>query len=188
MLLQKGNSKLGKSIYQFNLPAKITCTPSKWCIKNCYACKGLFKVYEDTIQACYNRSYEASKLPSFIDTINQEIKRHPSIKYIRIHASGDFYSNDYISKWYYIAKVNPNVKFLAFTKRIDLLTALYALDSLPNVVIRESIDESLHVSSYLPKAIIEGSHDIPGFICSGHCSDCFGCWSRKEENVILPAH
>lgn len=187
-LLQPGNTKLGKSIYQFSLPPLKTCTPSNWCQKNCYALHGLYKIHEDMINNYFNRCLKASESDTFVLKVCNEIKKHKNLKYIRIHVAGDFYSHEYVEKWQWIAYLNPSIKFLAFTKRDDMKESLAMFAELPNVSIRESLDESIESSLPFPKAIIQGSHaDLEGFVCSGHCDGCFACWN-SSDNVILPAH
>lgn len=186
-LLQKGNSKLAKEVYQFNLPPIKTCTPSAWCREHCYALKGQYQANKKVIDACYNHNLEASRQDNFVLKICLEIKSHKNLKYIRIHAAGDFYSQEYIEKWTWIAYLNPQVKFLAFTKRRDLITPLMDFNRLPNAQIRESLDNSCKAALPFPKASIEGSNTLPGFICSGKCSGCFACWN-DPHNVILPVH
>jgi hypothetical protein len=44
-----------------------------------------------------------------------KIKKDKQI-YIRIHDSGDFYSPVYFQKWLQIARLNPSVRFYAYTK------------------------------------------------------------------------
>ena len=39
--------------------------------------------------------------------------------YCRIHASGDFYSQDYFDRWLTVCNQNPFVRFWAFTKSIQ---------------------------------------------------------------------
>lgn len=39
--------------------------------------------------------------------------------YIRIHVAGDFFSKAYMTAWHLVARVNPNIKFYAYTKSIQ---------------------------------------------------------------------
>ncbi len=43
-----------------------------------------------------------------------------NLKVIRIHESGDFYSQEYFNKWRTIANTCPDVTFYAFTKAFEL--------------------------------------------------------------------
>ena len=191
-LLLPGNSKLGKRVLSFSLPAKKTCSPSVWCLKHCYACHGYFKVFADKVNACYERNYQASLSDTFVNEINNELARKREDKYIRIHASGDFYSSEYIKKWVEIIADNPRHHFLAFTKRMDLEKELIELALLPNMSVYQSIDESItYRAKYFRKATIEGyGQDINPrtFIkCSGRCSDCLICW-KNTNNIMFKEH
>ncbi len=191
-LLLPGNSKLGKKVLSFSLPAKKTCKPSRWCLKHCYACHGFFKAFADKVNACHERNYQASLSDTFVNEINNELARKREDKYIRIHASGDFYSPEYIKKWVEIAANNPRHHFLAFTKRMDFGKELIELALCDNVAVYQSLDESItERSKYFNKAIIAGSHkDIASkkrFNCSGSCSDCLVCWEDRF-NIVIKKH
>ena len=38
--------------------------------------------------------------------------------YIRVHVGGDFVSSEYMLAWFNVARINPNIKFYAYTKAI----------------------------------------------------------------------
>jgi hypothetical protein len=129
-LLGTGNSKLVKTakkfdvkINNFSIPAgndkksgKITCPFAGKCIKLCYAKKGAYRW--GNVERALTRRYEASKEENFVDRITWELSRIKKNKqlYIRIHDSGDFYSPAYFAKWLEIARLNPTVRFYAYTK------------------------------------------------------------------------
>lgn len=129
-LLGTGNSKLVKTakkfdvkINNFSIPAgndkksgKITCPFAGKCIKLCYAKKGAYRW--GNVERALTRRYEASKEDNFVELISNELSRIKKNKqlYIRIHDSGDFYSPAYFAKWIEIARLNPTVRFYAYTK------------------------------------------------------------------------
>lgn len=133
-LIQKGNSKLGNDMAMFNLPAN-----KQICGRECPGCYAIReqKRYPTVLPARLER-FEASKQDGFIDIIKDEIKSlKTQPKHFRIHASGDFYSQEYINSWESVAKEFPKIIFYAYTKRkkdFDFTT----LESLPNVVIINS--------------------------------------------------
>jgi hypothetical protein len=49
----------------------------------------------------------------------EEIKKKKA-SHIRIHDSGDFYSREYLHKWFKVMDSLPNVKFYAYTKALPL--------------------------------------------------------------------
>jgi hypothetical protein len=52
--------------------------------------------------------------------MNQEIiKKKPD--YVRVHDSGDYYSNAYLRKWLAVAIHNPQVRFYSYTNCVSML-------------------------------------------------------------------
>ncbi len=129
-LLGKANSKLQKTeeyfnvkIFNFSIPAgndkktgKLICAFAKECLKLCYAKKGNYRF--TSVEKGMSYRYELSKQENFIELIDKAIKKVKTDKqiYIRIHDSGDFYSPSYFAKWLQIARLNPSVRFYAYTK------------------------------------------------------------------------
>lgn len=129
-LLGKGNAKLiktaeafGVQIFNFSIPAgndkksgKITCPFAGSCFKLCYAKKGNYRF--GNVQRGLSNRYEATKQENFIELMNKELAKVKKDKqtYVRIHDSGDFYSPSYFQKWLEIARLNPSVRFYAYTK------------------------------------------------------------------------
>jgi hypothetical protein len=70
------------------------------------------------VERALTKRYEASKEENFVQTITEELAKVKNDKqiYIRIHDSGDFYSPSYFQKWLTIARLNPSVRFYAYTK------------------------------------------------------------------------
>ena len=129
-LLGTGNSKLvktgnelGVKIFNFSIPAgndkitgKITCPFAAECLKLCYAKKGAYAW--SNVQLALHERFEASKETDFVARVTSELAKVKPGKqiYIRIHDSGDFYSPAYFAKWLEIARLNPAVRFYAYTK------------------------------------------------------------------------
>ena len=114
-LIQSGNSKLKKArMLMFNLPAtKQVC--GKIC-KGCYAIKEQ-KRFPAVLIAREGRYEEAVK-PDFVTKIQAELDRkRKRPKYFRVHASGEFFSQDYVDDWQRIAEANSDIIFYAYTKR-----------------------------------------------------------------------
>ena len=121
-LLSKTNSKLKvDGILSFGLPPVKTCPAAGECLKFCYGCKGMYKVFKKTIEQAQNRRLEATKDMFFFATLNSELrsmKKRPTA--IRIHDTGDFYSQEYFDKWVDVASSNPDILFYAYTKSLHL--------------------------------------------------------------------
>jgi hypothetical protein len=129
-LLGNGNTKLQKTakefnvrIFNFSIPAgndkksgKITCPFAGSCLKLCYAKRGMYRF--GNVERALTKRYEASKDENFVQTITDELAKVKKDKqtYVRIHDSGDFYSPAYFAKWLEIARLNPSVRFYAYTK------------------------------------------------------------------------
>jgi hypothetical protein len=129
-LLGNGNSKLQKTakefnvrIFNFSIPAgndkksgKITCPFAGSCLKLCYAKRGMYRF--GNVERALTKRYEASKEENFVELISNELSKVKKDKqtYVRIHDSGDFYSPAYFAKWLEIARLNPSVRFYAYTK------------------------------------------------------------------------
>ena len=129
-LLGTGNTKLVKTakefgvrIFNFSIPAgndkksgKITCPFAGSCLKLCYAKRGMYRF--GNVERALTKRYEASKEENFVQTITDELSKVKKDKqtYVRIHDSGDFYSPAYFAKWLEIARLNPTVRFYAYTK------------------------------------------------------------------------
>lgn len=114
MYIKKGNSKLGKNIYTWSIPAISTCPGrSKICESVCYADRGFFSFKQ--IKDKLLRRLELSMSSEFVKTISDEILA-VNAKVFRIHVSGDFYSCEYVDKWDEILKRCVNTKFFVFTR------------------------------------------------------------------------
>ena len=143
--LSNGNSKL-YSILIFNLPAVKTCLNCSDCKTTCYARKSE-RMYIDT------RISRDTNLRLFLT--NKELLRELVIlqlsnnkeNTVRIHESGDFFSQEYIEFWCEIIKSFPLKKFYAYTKVRSILNFDY-IESLSNFNLIESfIDSKLNYGS-----------------------------------------
>ena len=191
-LIGIGNQKMGPNVATFSLPPVKTCRPSKWCLKGkagkprCYALRG--RLTWPNVVASFERRYEASKQSDFETRMIAEIKKS-GVRYFRIHVSGDFYSEPYVNKWFRIARACPEVLFRTTTRSVDLVGALYRLNGLPNVSIRESIDPSiprprtrLRVASAGVKVDKRRKH----IMCPDNCEVCgHRCWEEMDKDEIF---
>lgn len=177
-LIQKGNSKIS-SMYMFNLPATIDIC-GRIC-KGCYAIKE--QVRFPAVMEARDRRYQASTLPTFGTDITNEIQKlkNPP-KYFRIHASGDFYSQEYVDHWSAIARANPHIVFYAYTKRMGKLD-FSGLSILPNfVLINSLIGKKLNYGKLekAPKGM---------FVCPAHdktvkCGEtCTYCMTKGKADL-----
>jgi len=113
--LKNTNSKLGRKIFAFDLPAVVSCPDSSECSKICYANKGTFLFKSTRISNEYNFAIALTDLTYLKSELIKEIEKK-NIKFIRIHSSGDFYSKEYFLMWCDIAAKFKNLKIFTYSK------------------------------------------------------------------------
>lgn len=172
-LLKYENSKLKNQLI-FNLPvSKAVC--GRTC-KGCYALKAQVR-FPKTVLPYRERMYAASLQQDFETQIVADIAScKKPVKAVRIHESGEFYSQAYIDKWYSIAKTIPTTQFYAFTKRIKDFD-FTSIMSLPNVII---IDSLMYGGlNYDKLENLDKSRAIcPADSCGVNCSYC---WTKQAQ-------
>lgn len=208
-LLKNTNSKLGKGIYVFNLPAGISCPgKTEYCASICYAAK-VERIYKNTgIAYAKNQAFiDSEGLESFVAAVVDQITRK-SIKVVRIHANGDFYSGPYVLAWRAIAKACPNTVFFAYTRSwrvAGILPALEALRALNNVRLLASIDPSAAdspagwraariLSREDSRAVKHGARVPSHVVCleqagkAETCADCRVCYGPGRAPIAFIQH
>lgn len=177
-LLQLGNSKL-KNQYMFNI-----ITSKEVCGRQCPGCYSLREQirFPTSVVSAREARYKASLSETFTADIIKEINgiRKP-FKAVRLHASGEFYSQDYIDKWVSIATQLPSIQFYAFTKRLKDFD-FTALMALPNVVIINSL--AFGGLNYAPLAKLDQSKPIcPDTLGKAQCGiSCSYCWTKEAQH------
>lgn len=136
-----GNAKLLKSSLDHRMvigwgigASDKTCPCKGECAKICYAEQGTYRF--KNVREKNAKRLALAESDKFVPTINAEIsevvRKNPDKEiYVRIHDSGDFYSMDYVKKWFDIMRDNPTVKFYAYTKMVRLFQGLIAAGSVP---------------------------------------------------------
>ena len=153
--LSKGNSKTGPA---FSLPEGITCSgKTSVCIANCYVKFGRMAL--PVVRDKRTRNLKAVtgylKLRGIEGRIALGVMLDKAIKdsdvsTLRIHDSGDFFSEDYTRAWIMAASRNEHVEFWAYTRSFtvpNLVPALVGLAGMPNVAIWLSADADNWVSA-----------------------------------------
>ena len=196
-LLVNGNAKIGKGVYHFSTLPGCNGTCFGTC-DGCYAMRGNYR-FKSVMSALQIRTDIARNDPQFLaDEITREIKAH-KIEYVRIHASGDFFSADYVKAWISIAMANPNTNFWTYTKSYGhgFDDELNTLNSLPNVNIVKSIVPGCgfnfgHCDYILDTYFKLKSEGKNPYICkcgfddTVHCNECAHC--SKHEYVLFVEH
>lgn len=198
-LLVNGNAKIGKNVYHFStLP---TCENGGTCFCTCAGCYGTkgnynFKSVRNALKV--RTDVARQDLDFFKSEIVREIVKH-KVKFVRIHATGDFFSREYVEAWQIIAMTCPNTVFWTYTKSFGhgFDDALNALNALPNVNIVKSIVDGCgfnfghcdYILDTYYKLLSEGQRP---YICpcgtddSVHCNECHKCAER--EYVLFLEH
>jgi hypothetical protein len=132
----KGNEKLNKpnggayNIIGFGIPADYdynrdgvmfnTCPSALACKAVCYAKQGRYKM-PNVANARLSNLY-ASLETSFVSDAVSDLTYHAKrgINVVRLHDSGDFYSQEYLDAWKKIATALPDMVFYAYTKSLHL--------------------------------------------------------------------
>jgi len=111
-------------VYEFNLPTGFSCPYADECLVKVDRITGKFdnksKAYK-----CYSASAERfpavreHRWNNFEEVQNGGIPIIPkNCKSVRIHSSGDFFSQKYFDMWLEICRENPDVEFWAYTKSL----------------------------------------------------------------------
>jgi len=137
--LSDGNHKLDRRIKCWSLPPIKTCPKSTdECENFCYALKS-WKQYPN-VRKAWNRNLKQTKEDGFVEAMVDKIKRYRKLTAVRIHVSGDFYSQDYFDKWVKIANKLPEVKFYSYT-RVNTLDLSEKPDNLVVILSHEHYTE-----------------------------------------------
>jgi len=125
MNFQKKKTFYPFPVYEFNLPAGHSCPYAKECKIKVDKETGKFDVTATTYR-CY--AAPAERFPGVRKSrwenfeamkSGEDIVLPKDATHVRIHSSGDFFSQAYFDKWLEVCRKNPTVKFWAFTKSVQ---------------------------------------------------------------------
>lgn len=203
--ISTGNRKLKSTasvkFLIWNLPAVKTCPfRTAHCECNCYALKAE-RMYPEVLPA-REFNLEFSKSEIFVDFMTRlfhEIAAKASYRkakwiLVRVHESGDFYSLDYMAKWFNIARNCVDIKnmiFQAYTKSIafyDVLKDNKPLnfffmssiwdDTKPEFI---ALTEKLGIPIY---TAYEAKKGLPAGYAKCECIDCGRCQMCYHGKVM----
>jgi hypothetical protein len=149
-----GNAKLAEDVHTFSLPAGYACPFAHDCLSRADRRTGRITDGPETVFRCFAASQEARPsvrnarwhnwdLINSCFSINEVValildSLDASAKYVRIHVSGDFHSQDMFDSWCEVARRRPGAVFYAYTK--SLLYWIRRKDSIPaNLVLTASM-------------------------------------------------
>lgn len=121
-----GNSKVSKlDAVSFGIPALQsadgfkTCPMAGACAAVCYARQGMYIMPNVKASREHNLRIARGNLATF-EAMAIEDLGHIGARFVRVHDSGDFYSQEYLDTWGRIARAFPNKVFYAYTKSLHL--------------------------------------------------------------------
>lgn len=133
----QGNAKLDDAIFTFSLPAGWTCPGAHICLSKTNPNTGRLKDGPDTQFRCYAASMECRR-PSVRDSrwhnfnllkaceTRKAMTRlildslSPFAGYVRIHDSGDYFSQRYFDAWLDVVRARPDTRFYAYVKNLKV--------------------------------------------------------------------
>ena len=199
------NQKTGPLCNDLAMPT-CTCREDAPCRKNgCYCMKGT-QQFPVVLGAYYRnlRLYNTNP-EDFWEQVEFFIKHRP-LPLFRWHDAGEFVDYDYFLKTVELAQKFPKIKFLAYTKKYDLVNRyLDEGNELPkNYTIRFSMWHKLWEvpnPHNLPVAYVDFTDetinpDFPERVASCPnqkddtitCSICQKCWNKKVPAVVFHQH
>jgi hypothetical protein len=188
--ISEGNIKTGR-IPSVSLPAVITCNREAPCTKGgCYMLP-LLKM-RPSVRLAYQKNLDTynKKDGTYFESIDNWLKiKKPA--FFRWHVCGDIPDGYYLAGMVHIAEKHPNIKFLAFTKKYDLVSNWDYPENL-SIVISAWPGFELPQTE-LPIAYMQdGTEDrVKNAIqCHGNCETCGMCWELKNinKNVVFKKH
>ena len=205
-LLVDGNSKLGRGVWTFStLPSNnifdVVINGKSYSVRGtcpcncpgCYAQTGFYNMpsvmVANAIKTYLVRNYLEWVKAAIIAQIIAD-----NIQLLRVHASGDFFSADYIELWREVVTACPACVFWTYTKNPAAETAF---DDLENINIVKSIIPGLGFNygkcGYILKAYKAlKAAGVAVYICrcgidkNQHCFGCKGC--SRNKYVLFIEH
>jgi len=95
-----------------------TCPGALACKAVCFAKQGRY--VQKNVKAARAHNLALSQNDAFTAYIIGDLARMRTVNTVRIHDSGDFYSQEYLDKWAIIARALPHLTFYAYTKSLTL--------------------------------------------------------------------
>jgi hypothetical protein len=196
-ILSLGNTKLPKTTEIFNLLRMVTCPgATDLCKQKCYAVKA--ERQYSIVRLHRGDMYQLSGTDAFAWLLETALSRLPAtVTAVRIHESGDFYSQRYIDIWLDVIRNFPKLPFYAYTK-----SYMFDFRKRPdNFGLKLSLDSTSKPEAYSAMNTFDGvswmqqrGEPLPDWlqkagylVCPGSCKECTYCLSGKG-NLVFPEH
>jgi hypothetical protein len=122
-----GNGKLRKThTIGFSLPAFRSadgfevCPGAGACAAVCYARQGRYRLAESRAVRERNLLIVRANLDRFVQMAIADLTAKRSRRTVRVHDSGDFFSQAYLDAWFQVARACPRKRFYCYTKSLHL--------------------------------------------------------------------
>ena len=195
--MSRGNMKVKANI--FNLPVIKTCAKNIKCAAFCYSTKAE-RVWPG-VKKSRERNLALSKKNTFVDSMVKVLKTRKD-KIVRIHEGGDFYSKEYIQKWYEVMSTLPKYSFYAYTKQFVNFTPSILSEKPVNFTLIASMDKDIHEYGTGNTAkYLEMGYDKVAYISKDNTNcdnqidkskkcgpDCDKCIVAGETEIIFKLH
>ena len=207
--LEPGNRKTGQfgsryhTVLVWNLPAVGTCPgASDWCLGCCYNADPRTEVFP-VDRWKKNWGWYISNSSALRSRILSQLAAAAQPCAVRIHSSGDFFSNDYIRFWIDIIRHARDTRFWGYTRswRIDdLRPALEELRTEPNMQLFASWDDTMPPApagwrtSVVVDVTVADAASLPPLVCPeqtgarSNCASCGFCLEPHPGNVTFFLH
>jgi hypothetical protein len=130
-LLSQNSELRPEGIYNWTLPAfaiKLNngenfnvCPNAGACASFCYARNGTYLFKNVRGRHIQNLEYILEEPKRWFTQMFNEVNQPKMLnKYVRIHDSGDFFSEGYLKMWILIASLTPQVTFYCYTKEVSM--------------------------------------------------------------------
>lgn len=99
----------------------VTCPMAGACAAVCYARQGKYVTMPNVRAAReFNLEFLRTRpMGEFVEASCHDLRRRRA-RIVRVHDSGDFFSQEYLDAWYEVARRNPEKAFYAYTKSLHL--------------------------------------------------------------------
>ena len=206
-LMVDGNEKIGHGVFHFSmLPGKkefnVTVNGQEMkmfgtCSDDCPGCYGFtgnYAMYKDPYNNLAVRTIIAREHIDFFKAAIMAQIKADKVKAVRIHATGDFFSKEYLNAWIEIVAKNPEIVFWSYTKEYGAENAFNEFKN-ANIVKSNVLDKGYNygTAEYVI-ALYNMLRDLgkDAYICrcgidkNQHCTNCKAC--ALCEHVLFLEH
>lgn len=197
LCVSRGNTKLGNCV-NISFPPVVTCCKDAPCIKECYALKHAYALYKN-VKAAWDGNLKLwLEEPGEFQKQFWDYLGRTRCKMCRINVGGDIPDEAFLAMVAATATRFPKIKFLAFTKKYDLIDGYKSkfpenlrivLSAWPGYKLPKRLQKKFPVAWMLDKDNLDKRIPEGTTVCPGACETCGLCWEMKEgENVCFEKH